>query len=714
MHQIPQELKELNQWHCWKDVNGNKIPIQVNGNAAKSNDPATWTDYQTAVDAAEFHTGLAFEIAEPYTGVDLDNCLDAFGNLREWAIPIVGRLDGVAYAEISPSGKGIKFITRGTKLPGARCTHQFEGEKQQVEVYDHARFWTVTGKTYNWQDEIKNGQAAVEWICREYLMPVEKPVRVPVPSRGFPLDSRVQNYVDGASPAGLGDRNNAAFRLAGHLWAMTGDDGERLDEDAVWQSMQVWNSRNGEPLSDAELQSVTTSASRNGTARPDKRSEMPLPATDDGVNISGIMKEFEEFKALPPTYDHLCLEIPGLIGDLIQHNLRTAFYPLPELALAGALSLMSVLTGGKVAYRGARTNLYSMGLAPSGAGKDHSRKLNRKILLHAGAPEVCGPERIGSHAGIVTAMAGNWRTLFQIDEIGMLFATMKSAGKQAPHLANISSVLMQIYSSADSIWMGDAYGDANKVKQLSYPHCVVYGTSVPDGFWESVSNDQMQNGLIGRFLVFENEEYVDYQEPEFSEIPAGIIERARAWMELETGSGNLAGIDGGSPANIDASAEAGERLKTHAMAISDRRKSESPVNAAIWSRVAEKTNKIALLFASSRWAPGTPLPSISIEDADRAIRLNNWLTRRMLAKAGEHLSGNQVEADHLKVLRMIRSKDEWSMNELTRKTRWLKTRERREILDALTLGDEITQEVVSTGGRPVTIVKAINRPEAWT
>ena len=145
------------------------------------------------------------------------------------------------------------------------------------------------------------------------------------------------------------------------------------------------------------------------------------------------------------------------------------------------------------------------------------------------------------------------------------------------------------------------------------------------------------------------------------------------------------------------------------MAISDRRKAESPVNAAIWSRVAEKTNKIALLFAASRWTPGTPMPSISIEDADRAIRLNNWLTRRMLAKAAEHLSGNQVEADHLKVLRMIRSKDEWSMNELTRKTRWLKTRERREILDALTLGDEIVQEVVSTGGRPVTIVKAIIR-----
>lgn len=708
MNSIPKELQALKRWHNWRDVDGTKIPIQVNGNAAKSNDPATWYDFETA----DAFGPLAFELGDGFCGVDLDNCLDVFGELRSWAWKIVEKFDGVAYMEISPSGRGIKFITRGRKPVGSRCVHKIGDDKQQIECYDKTRFWTVTGQVYNRQTEIGDGQAAIDWLCGEYLTTVAPAAYVkPIVSTGFALQQRAASYVDSVPPAGPGGRNNSAFSLAGHLWAMVGDFSERLTADQVLSNMRAWNATNFEPLSDDELQRVTDSAGRNGTPRADKISQPPVVTIDPRVDLSQFMKTTAKSSESHESFPLDCLKIPGLIGDLIQHNLKTAHYPLPELALAGALAVMSTVTGGKAEYKRSRSNLYVMGLAPSGGGKDHSRKLNREILIRAGRSDICGPERIGSHAGIISALAENWLTLFQIDEIGRMLATMQNAG-MSPHLYNIASVLMQIYSSADTIWQGDAYGDRKKCKTLEYPHCVVYGTSVPDGFWESLTKTNLSDGLIGRFLVFEDPEYVDYQEPDEASIPESIIERAKAWLEHKTHGGNLAGMtrhDAAHPQKIMADEQASERLKGHARQVSDKRKSEDLIDAAIWSRHAEKTNKLAMLMACSRWAEGEPWPTIGIKDADRAIKLNNWLTRRMLRRAGAHVAENQTEKDALKVLRTLRDRVEWSSSDLSRSMRWLKARDRREILLSLQETGEVIAEERVTNGRTAVFYSAVSR-----
>jgi hypothetical protein len=707
---IPEEIRNLKRWHNWRDINGTKIPLQVNGEPAKSNDPNTWTDFETA----DTFGPLAFELGDGYAGVDLDNCIDENDNLRQWAWKIIDRFDGLAYAEISPSGRGIKLITRGQKPEGSRCVYKVADDKQQLECYDRARFWTVTGNVYNRQIKIEDGQAAIDWLCETYLTPVAPaPYVAPTVSSGFGLEQRAAAYVDNIPPAGPGGRNNTAFNIAGHLWAMTGDNGERLTADQVLANMRAWNARNFEPLGDDELQRVTSSAGRNGTPRAEKPAQQMEVRIDPGVNLSGIMRQTNAIEELKSAiaFPSECLTAPGLIGELVKYNLETALYPLPELALAGALALLSSVTGGKAEGLRARTNVYVMGLAPSGGGKDYSRKLNRKILLAAGGGHICGPERIGSHAGIISALAENWCTLFQIDEIGRLLATMQSADR-SPHLFNVASVLMQIYSSADDIWQADAYGDRKKCKTLNYPHCVVYGSSVPDGFWESLSKRNLSDGLIGRFLVFENPDYVDFQDVEEKPLSAAIVERCRSWLDLKTHSGNLAGHtshEGAFPQRVDPDEQASERLKKHAADISVRRKYEDPIEAAIWSRHAEKTNKLALLFACSRWTEGEPWPVIRLHDADRAIALNNYLTRRMLRQAGVYVSESTFEAEQLKVLRKLQTRAEWTQNEVTRATRWLKPRDRQEILQALVESGDLIAEDRETAGRPVRIFHSSSR-----
>lgn len=708
---VPQLIRELPRWHVWNySREGVKIPLQLDGRPAKSNDPSTWGLFDDAVSCSRFYQGIAFELGDgPLVGIDLDNCLDENGQLRPWAIPVLARFDGLAYAEISPSGRGIKLLTMGRKSAGARCVHKIGDEKQQIECYDHSRFWTVTGDIYSGMVEVGDGQTAVDWLCQEFLqsVPAADPApakHLPAPLRGLdsPLDVRAAAYVETIPGQTKGNLRNAAFSLSGHLHSMVGSLGERLADQEVLDLLRCWNQKNADPLRDEELLEASVNGRTNGSPRAEKLPQIPLC---DSGSIPAYVPPGGTAGDEP--FPEECLDVPGFLGEVIHHNLATAFYPLPELAVAAALALLASLTGGKVVNDRARTNLFLVGLAPSGGGKDHGRKLNRDILRAAGGDAIVGPERIGSHAGIISAMAEQWNTLFQIDEIQHLAMAMQN--RSSPHLVQIASVLMQIFSSADSVWVGDAYGDRSKVKKLNYPHLVLYGTSVPEGFWESLSEDNLKGGLIGRCLVFESPKYVPFQKPNKAGIPDAIVERARAWLSLKTHDGNLAEMAGGSaPLEVLRTEDADNRLNEHTMAISDRRMREDPIPAAIWSRAAEKTIKLALLFACSRW-DGARVPVIRLDDVNRAIRLNNWVTRKMLRQADRHVAGSEFEQSINKVRTLLRSRPgEWLLSEITRQTRWLRQKDRTEILLTLVMTGSVVQGERASGGRPAATFVAVD------
>lgn len=301
---------------------------------------------------------------------------------------------------------------------------------------------------------------------------------------------------------------------------------------------------------------------------------------------------------------------------------------------------------------------------------------------------------------MISALAVNWNTLFQIDEIGRLFATTKDAGK-SPHLYNIESVLLSLWSSADDIWTADAYADRAKVKQLEYPHCCVYGSSVPDEFWGALTEKSLTGGLLARFMIFDAPEYVSYQRGKDLQIPESIVERAAWWLALQTASpsGNLSPqVGGSSPLKIMYDKAADDRMQGHLIEIGERRKQEDRVTAAIWSRVGEKTQKLALLFACSRCEIGYK-PVIQLCDVDLAIRMSNWLTRKMLSQSSKRVARTQHEKETLDILRLFDDQPEWGHRELMRKTRNLKPRERGEIISYLIECEEIERFEVETGGR---------------
>jgi Phage integrase family len=147
------ELAALRRWVTWRlerrDGKVTKVPYAPKtGRHASTTDAASWTDYQTVsalttarqAQARYGHdgVGVVFSAEDDLVGVDLDRCRGPETDAIEpWARAIVDRLG--SYSEASPSGAGVHVLVRGDLPRGGR-------RKGRIEVYDHSRFFTVTGE----------------------------------------------------------------------------------------------------------------------------------------------------------------------------------------------------------------------------------------------------------------------------------------------------------------------------------------------------------------------------------------------------------------------------------------------------------------------------------------------------------------------------------------------------------------------------------------
>jgi primase-polymerase (primpol)-like protein len=133
---IPADLRNRDRW---VRTSRKKVPLQIDGRAASSTDPATWARYEQVRSSAR--KGFVLN-GDGIACLDLDHCITD-GQLDDWARRILDRCPPT-YVEISPSGTGLHVwgvghLDRGRRLrvPGGT-----------VEAYASGRYITVTGKPF--------------------------------------------------------------------------------------------------------------------------------------------------------------------------------------------------------------------------------------------------------------------------------------------------------------------------------------------------------------------------------------------------------------------------------------------------------------------------------------------------------------------------------------------------------------------------------------
>jgi hypothetical protein len=335
------------------------------------------------------------------------------------------------------------------------------------------------------------------------------------------------------------------------------------------------------------------------------------------------------------------LRIPGFVGQVMDFCLATAPYPNPVMAFCGAISLLAFLAGRKVRDSGDnRTNFYLLGLAHSSAGKDWPRKINTRIVHEVGLADCLG-ERFASGEGIQDALFQTPSMLFQTDEIDGMLQSINKA-KDARHEA-IMSTLLTMYSSANSVFPMRRKAGKESPGVIDQPNLVIFGTAIPNHYYEALSERMLTNGFFARMIILEAGQRASGQEPSIRDLPTRVLETARWWSDYRPGRGNL---DDWHPVpTVIRHTDEARRLivETREEAESEYAMAEAssdPVGTTVWGRVSEQVRKLALLYAISE---NHETPRIGVDAVRWASAFVMHQTKRMLFMAASHAADGEFD-----------------------------------------------------------------------
>lgn len=280
---VPVELKERHQWVNWKYVQKegkpkpDKVPIcPMTGKYAESDNPLTWGTFDEAVEKAsankerKLFVGYVFAKEDLFFGYDLDKSCDEDGYPTPEAKAIIEAFG--TYAEISPSGTGVKGIGRG-KIPEGMIPGKTGTKVERVadgagfEIYDSGRFFAITARHLPWtptECTVVNG--AIPWFIQTYINPNRKERALPAATGAIketrtvcpekehpPVEQRIKRakayLATDKEPAVSGSNGSGVTFIA----AMKIVRGFCLSVEDALVAMEDWNQRCEPPWSEREL-----------------------------------------------------------------------------------------------------------------------------------------------------------------------------------------------------------------------------------------------------------------------------------------------------------------------------------------------------------------------------------------------------------------------------------------------------------------------------
>jgi archaellum biogenesis ATPase FlaH len=150
---VPVDLRELRGWLLWRREGDRKVPYYVGGGPRRGKQGSeedraklvTFNEARVALRRGGY-SGLGLAMLPDYelTALDFDDCMTD-GVVH----PEVLKLTAGTYAEISPSGTGVRAFIRGTLAGADKSAEGLARHGFKFEAYAARQFVTVTGNVIN-------------------------------------------------------------------------------------------------------------------------------------------------------------------------------------------------------------------------------------------------------------------------------------------------------------------------------------------------------------------------------------------------------------------------------------------------------------------------------------------------------------------------------------------------------------------------------------
>jgi hypothetical protein len=435
---------------------------------------------------------------------------------------------------------------------------------------------------------------------------------------------------------------------------------------------------------------------------------MREPGEDDGDHL-GVEPPPANDAEIPP---HL-LDVPGLVGKIANWITDTALYPQPLLSLGAALGLVGLAAGRK--YAGptkSGTHLYILGLAGTGAGKNHPAKMSKRLLRAAKMDDLIGPGQFASETAIYDMLAAQKQRLCFMDEFGSYLRKINNSRGNG-HEQAISGALRVAWGASFDTMSPPAYskGSNRDIQPIVSPALSIYGMSVHEEFYAGLQTADVANGFLNRFLILSTHCKPEEVDPALDEDeqPAALIDGLQHIAARPADLALARRMDEGIAAHrLDWDCrEAREMYQTFRKGIIEGR---DDADAKLLSRVPEMAVRLATIRAVG--ARKIPMPQVSLADITWGCELAMWSANRLIAEANSYMAESEYQSRAQEVLRYLKEAPRKTLkkSDLSRKIKHrYKARELNEILDGLTEADQVVVTRTKTDGadKPTDFIRYI-------